>query len=59
MDKEMEDIMKTHKKAMRFGKVAVEKGFITPSQVIEALEKQFTEGLEAGEHRLIGQILLA
>ena len=50
--------MKTDQKAMRFGKVAVEKGFVEPSQVIEALQIQFREDLNVGEHRLIGQILL-
>jgi len=41
----------------RFGAVAIEKGFITLENLIEAIKIQVTENLEASEHRLIGQIL--
>ncbi|RLG28659.1 hypothetical protein DRN98_09360 [Methanosarcinales archaeon] len=42
----------------RFGITAVEKGFITPDQVIEALTIQVAEDLSIGTHRPIGKILL-
>jgi hypothetical protein len=42
----------------RFGMVAVEKGFITPEQLIEAIKIQIFEDLAGTEHRLIGQVLL-
>jgi hypothetical protein len=42
----------------RFGNIAIEKGFLTSSELIHALEIQVQEELEQGRHRLIGQILL-
>lgn len=42
----------------RFGSIAVEKGFITPNQLIEALKAQINQELITGKHRLIGEILL-
>ena len=42
----------------RFGSIAVEKGFITTEQLVEALAVQAKENVEKGEHRLLGQILL-
>jgi hypothetical protein len=42
----------------RFGLIAVEKGFIKPNDLIEALRTQVIEDMEKGEHRLIGRILL-
>lgn len=42
----------------RFGNTAVEKGFITPDQLIEALKIQIMEDLEDGTHRPLGKILL-
>jgi hypothetical protein len=42
----------------RFGFVAVEKGFITAGQLLDALQIQAKENIEQSEHRLIGQILL-
>jgi chorismate-pyruvate lyase len=41
----------------RFGITAVEKGFITSDQVIEALTIQVAEDLSIGTHRPIGKIL--
>lgn len=41
----------------RFGMVAIEKGFITSGQLIEALNTQVVEELKGGSRRLIGQIL--
>lgn len=42
----------------RFGAVAVEKGFATAEQVVEAMKIQILEEIEKGEHRLIGRILV-
>ena len=42
----------------RFGTVAVEKGFITMEQLVNALTLQAKENVETGKHRLIGQIFL-
>lgn len=41
----------------RFGSIAVQKGFITVDQLIEALEIQIKEELKTEEHRPIGSIL--
>jgi hypothetical protein len=41
----------------RFGTVAIEKGFVEPEHIFEAMEIQILENLEGSEHRLIGQIL--
>jgi len=53
-----EDNMETEHLEKRFGILAVEKGFITADQVIEALKIQVMEDIEKGQHRLIGRILL-
>jgi hypothetical protein len=45
--------------AKRFGAVAVEMGFITVEQLLEAMTLQIQEGIEGKKHRLIGQILLS
>ncbi len=45
-------------KEMRFGVVAINKGYVTPEQVIEALNIQVKEDISAGRHRRIGAILL-
>ncbi len=42
----------------RFGIIAVDKGFITPEQLIEALKTQVMGDIERKEHKLIGTILL-
>ena len=42
----------------RFGTIAVEKGFITKAQVLQALKIQAEENIGNGQHRLLGQILL-
>jgi len=49
---------RTEKRQLRFGVVAVEKGFITPDQLFEALKVQVREDLEKETHRLLGEILL-
>jgi len=41
----------------RFGTMAIEKGFITIDQLLDALEVQVREDLEGVKHRLIGRIL--
>jgi len=43
---------------IRFGIVAVKKGFITAEQLIEALRIQVMGDIEQKEHKLIGTILL-
>ena len=43
---------------IRFGIVALEKGFITSRQLGKAVNTQLSDDLERGEHRLIGEILL-
>jgi len=42
----------------RFGFMAVEMGFITLDQIIEAMKVQVKEDLENRKHRLIGEILV-
>ncbi len=42
----------------RFGVIAVEKGFITPEQLVDALKVQIIEDLEYTDHRLVGEILM-
>ena len=41
----------------RFGLIAVEKGFITADQLVDAFKVQVMEEIEKGKHRLIGAIL--
>ncbi len=50
MDKEAVDI--------RFGMVAVQKGFIKKEDILKALDIQLGEDFSVGRHRLIGKILL-
>jgi len=50
--------MDTENIEIRFGTIAVEKGFVTAEQVIEAMNIQILEDMEKREHRLIGTILL-
>lgn len=42
----------------RFGIVAIEKGFITSENLVEAFKIQVKEDIELQTHRLIGEILL-
>jgi hypothetical protein len=42
----------------RFGAIAVEKGFLTTEQLLDALRVQAEENINEGRHRLIGQILV-
>jgi hypothetical protein len=41
----------------RFGQVAVERGFITPEQLKEALAVQIDDDLTNRRHRVLGDIL--
>ena len=50
--------MPVEKLDKRFGITAVEKGFITSEQLLEAMKIQITEDLEPIGHRLLGEILL-
>lgn len=43
---------------VRFGKVAVDKRFITMDQMLNAIEVQVKENIAFGTHRKIGMILL-
>jgi hypothetical protein len=42
----------------QFGIIAIEKGFITPEMLIEALKTQVEEEVGFRTHRLIGEILM-
>ncbi len=42
----------------RFGIIAIEKGFIEPENLIEALKIQVEEEISSNRHRLIGEILM-
>ena len=50
--------METDRLERRFGIVAVEKGYVRPEQVLEALIIQVTENVEKKKHRFIGTILV-
>jgi len=50
--------METDHLEKRFGVLAMEKQWITASQLVEAMKVQVTEDIEKGKHRLIGRILL-
>ena len=49
--------METEEIDIRFGVAAVQKGFVTKDQILEALDIQLTEDFSLGKHRLIGTIL--
>ena len=42
----------------QFGIIAIEKGFITSDNLIEALKIQVEEDIDYKTHRLIGEILM-
>lgn len=50
--------MKHQDKALRFGVIAVKKGYVSPDQVIDALNVQVREEFSIGKHRRIGVILM-
>ncbi|RLB32992.1 MAG: hypothetical protein DRH11_10065 [Deltaproteobacteria bacterium] len=41
----------------RFGVLAVERGYITRDQLLEAMKLQVEQGLDGMEHRLLGSLL--
>ena len=49
---------KTEVLEKRFGIIAIEKGYITTEEFIEAMKIQVLEDIQGGKHRLIGEILL-
>ena len=53
-----EQTMNQEQRGLRFGVIAVERGFITPAQLVAALKLQVEENLKESQHRLIGMILL-
>lgn len=42
---------------VRFGLIAIRKGFVTQEHLIKALEIQVLEEIEFGRHRNVGEIL--
>lgn len=50
--------METEYSEIRFGVVAVKKGFVTADHVLTAMKLQVAEDLKSGTHRPIGTILL-
>lgn len=50
--------METEHLEKRFGVIAIEEGFVTADQFIEALKVQLLEDFNKGKHRLVGRILL-
>ncbi|MFH1487338.1 MAG: hypothetical protein ABII06_00375 [Pseudomonadota bacterium] len=50
--------MDSGQETMRFGMLAVQKGFVSSGQIVDALELQVKENFSSGKHRLIGEILL-
>jgi hypothetical protein len=44
---------------IRFGMIAINEGYITQDQLIQALTIQARENIEEGKHRLLGQIMLS
>jgi hypothetical protein len=44
--------------SIRFGVIAVKKGFTTKRQILKALQIQLDEDFSIGYHRFIGQILV-
>ena len=43
---------------IRFGTIALEKGFVTPIQLGKAVNEQMKSDLDKGIHRLLGEILV-
>ncbi len=50
--------METEHLEKRFGVIAIEEGFVTADQFIEALKVQLLEDFNHGRHRQVGRILL-
>jgi len=45
-------------KEKRFGTIAVEKGFVAPEQVLEAIKIQLIENMKKNKHRPLGTIMV-
>lgn len=43
---------------IRFGVIAVRKGYVKPTHIVNAIQAQIDEDLTTGSHRRIGEILL-
>ena len=54
----VEQTRKTDYHDKRFGLIALEKGYITQEELIDALKIQVQEDINYSHHRLIGEILL-
>ena len=54
----MKEDRETQHLEKRFGVIAIEHGFVTPEQFVNALKIQVMEDIEQGRHRLVGRILL-
>lgn len=52
------DLVEVERVEKRFGIIAVENGFISPNQLIKAINIQIMEDVKKGSHRLVGRILL-
>jgi len=50
--------METEHLEKRFGVIAIEKGYVSAEQFVEALKVQVMDDINKGKHRLIGRILL-
>ncbi|MBU0910040.1 MAG: hypothetical protein KKA54_06785 [Proteobacteria bacterium] len=54
----MKEEIETQHLEKRFGVIAIESGYVTPKEFVDALKIQVMEDIEKGQHRLIGRILL-
>jgi hypothetical protein len=54
----MKEERETQHLEKRFGVIAIESGYVTPKEFVDALKIQVLEDIEKGQHRLIGRILL-
>ncbi len=50
--------METQHLEKRFGVIAIELGYCSPEQFVDALKIQLMEDYNQGKHRLVGRILL-
>ena len=50
--------METEHLEKRFGVIAIEKGYVSAEQFVEALKIQVMDDINKGKHRLIGRILM-
>ncbi len=54
----MKEELETQHLEKRFGVIAIESGYVTPKEFVDALKIQVMEDIEKGRHRLVGRILL-